>query len=184
MYYRIWIIRYFVTVTIHDAVKLPSTVVTVMVAVPSFIPVTLPISSTVATVGLLLDHVTALLVAPKGITEAFNCIICPVEMLISLLSRVTPVTGTLPTVTRQDAVKFPSTVVTVILATPVLSPVTFPVLSTCAIVLSLLVHVTALLLALVGVTVAINWISSPISILAVFLSSDTPVTGSIPPSLV
>jgi hypothetical protein len=48
----------FDTVTAHVAVLLPSAVVTVIVAVPTAIPVTLPLDDTVATEVLLDFHVT------------------------------------------------------------------------------------------------------------------------------
>ena len=51
------------TVTLQVAVLPPSSVVTVMVAVPFATPVTLPLASTVAMVALLDAHVTFLLPA-------------------------------------------------------------------------------------------------------------------------
>jgi hypothetical protein len=46
------------TVTLQDAVLLPSAVVTVMVALPAATGVTSPLVLTVATLVLLLDQVT------------------------------------------------------------------------------------------------------------------------------
>ena len=46
------------TVTVQLAVRLPSSVVTVMTAAPAETAVTTPFSSTVATVSSLLVHVT------------------------------------------------------------------------------------------------------------------------------
>ena len=54
-------------VTMQVSVYPPSTVVTVMVAVPGATPVTIPLL-TVATLLLLVDQVTALLVASEGRT--------------------------------------------------------------------------------------------------------------------
>jgi hypothetical protein len=54
------------TVTAHAALLLPSTVMTVIVAVPSDTAVTMPLLDTVATVGSLLSQVTDLLVAFEG----------------------------------------------------------------------------------------------------------------------
>ena len=62
-----------VTVMVHVAVLLPSSVVTVMVAVPAPIAVTKPSSVTVAILLLELDHVTAWLSAFDGATVAVNC---------------------------------------------------------------------------------------------------------------
>jgi hypothetical protein len=59
------------------------------------------------------------------------------------------VTGVL-TVTNEDAVKPPSSVVTVIVAEPSARPETFPIALTVAIVVSLELHLTFLLLALEG----------------------------------
>lgn len=58
-----------VTTTVHVAVKLPSWVVTVMVALPAVLPaVTKPLLLTVATLVLLEDQDTALLDASDGLT--------------------------------------------------------------------------------------------------------------------
>ena len=65
-----------VTVTWQVAVLLPSAVVTVMVAVPAFTAVTLPLS-TVATEVSEDFHVTALLVAFAGATVAVKVVVLP-----------------------------------------------------------------------------------------------------------
>jgi hypothetical protein len=52
---------------------LPSTVFTVIVAVPSTLAVTAPVSETVVTEVLSLDQVTVLFVALAGKTVAVNC---------------------------------------------------------------------------------------------------------------
>ena len=61
-----------VTVTLQVAVLFPSSVVAVIVAVPAAIAVTLPVKSTVATLELLLVHVTFLFVAFVGTTISFK----------------------------------------------------------------------------------------------------------------
>ena len=60
-----------VTDTWQDAVLFPSSVVTVMVALPSAIPVTVPLL-TAAIPGLSLDQVTFLLVALSGVIIALS----------------------------------------------------------------------------------------------------------------
>ena len=145
------------TVTSHAAVLLPSAVVTMMVAVPAFTAVTVP-SATVATCSLLLLHVTVWLVAFAGSTVAVSFSLPPSASVNSVLVNVTPVTGTVwgaLTVTLHVAVLAPSSVVTVMMASPALTAVTTP-LFTVAISLLLLLHVTPLLVAFVGSTVAVS----------------------------
>jgi hypothetical protein len=62
------------TVTVQVAVLFPSTVVTVMVAVPTAPGVTTPLA-TVATTGLLVDQLTAVLVALAGATVAVRVVV-------------------------------------------------------------------------------------------------------------
>ena len=83
-----------ITVTVHVAVLLPSSVVTVIVAVPAAIAVTIPLSLTVATLGSLLLHVTALFVASEGVTVAVSCTVSPISSVFSVGSTLTPVTST------------------------------------------------------------------------------------------
>ena len=61
------------TVTTHVAVFSPSSVLTVIVAVPALTAVTLPEASTVATEVSLDDHVTFLFVASVGLNVTDNC---------------------------------------------------------------------------------------------------------------
>ena len=82
----------FVTVTSQVAVLPPSSVVTVIVAVPSATPVTLPELSTVAIDGALLSQVIFLLPALSGSTVADSFIVPPMFTSIESLSKVTPVT--------------------------------------------------------------------------------------------
>ena len=82
------------------------------------------------------------------------------------------------TVTTHVSLKFPSTVSTVTVAVPFFIPVTTPSLVTSTIVSSLLFHLSSLLVAFAGVTVATNGItSSNCATVSVSLSSETPVTG-------
>ncbi len=85
------LIAAFVTVTLQVAVKPPSVVVTVMVAVPSAMPVTLPLLSTVAISPLLVDQLTALLKAFSGIMLGTRVSAWPMVRRSSA-GRVTPVT--------------------------------------------------------------------------------------------
>src|SRR5690554_558209 len=81
-----------VTVTVQVAVLLPSTVVTVIVAVPADSGVTTPFA-TVATVSLLVDQVTFLLAALTGVTVAFKVFVAPPAVSDNVLwSKLTPVT--------------------------------------------------------------------------------------------
>jgi len=169
------------TVTAQVAVLLPSSVVTVMVAVPSATAVTVadrPLPDTDATELLLLDHVTFLLVALLGATVAVRLSVAPTVRLEEFLLRVTPVTdtGIDVTVTAQVAVLLPSWVVTVMLAVPAATPTTVPPL-TCATAVLLLDHVTFLLVALLGAMVAVRLSVPPMTMLVEVLFRDTPVTA-------
>jgi len=152
-----------VTVTALVAVKLPSTVVTVMVVVPAAMPVTKPVAFTVATPGVELDQVTFLLVALAGATVAVSCVV-PLTVTEAVAgATLTPVTGTTAvTVIALVAVKLPSTVVTVIVAVPVVWPVTKEIKPLGLTVATLgleLDQVTFLLVALAGATVAVSCVA-------------------------
>ncbi len=82
-----------ITVTVHVAVLLPAWVVTVIIAVPTALPVTVPLL-TVATLVLLLDQFTVLFVALLGVTVAVSVSVPPTEMLVDALFRLTPLTDT------------------------------------------------------------------------------------------
>ena len=86
-----------VTVTVHVAVLLPSTVLTVIVAVPAAIAVTTP-PSTVTTLLSLVDHVTFLFVALLGLIVATKVSVPPAVMDVEFLFKDTLVTATLLTV--------------------------------------------------------------------------------------
>jgi hypothetical protein len=131
------------TVTLQVAVLLPSSVVTVMVAVPALTAVIVP-PDTVATVGALVLHVTFLFVALEGATVAVNVSILPTVIVVDDLFKDTPVTSTgggAVTVTVQAAVLLPLAVVTVITALPTDTPITTPFVTVATAVL-LLLHVT------------------------------------------
>ena len=90
----VWARVPWVTVTVQVAVFPPSSVVTVMVAVPALLAVTVPSVSTVATLVSLLAQVTFLLVALSGVMVAVRASVSPSVRLKVVLSSVTPVTGT------------------------------------------------------------------------------------------
>jgi hypothetical protein len=107
---------------------------------------------------LLLPHDTLLFEALEGVMVALNVSVSPTSRDIELLFRDTPVTGTVDalTVTVQVAVLPPSTVVTVMVAVPVATALTVPLWLTVATEVALLLYDTLLLVALEGVTTAIN----------------------------
>ena len=175
-----------VTVTATLAVKLPSAVVTVMVAAPSLSAVTRP-STTEAIAGWLLSHVTALLVALAGSTVGVKVKVPPSTRYCSGSLMVTPVTGTAASVTVTVAVPFfllPSLAVAVMTAVPVPAAVTKPVALTVAVTVLLLVHVTDLSSASSGATVAVNCCVPPTVSAAVagltvtFVASTAPSSSS------
>ena len=92
------------TVTVQVASKLPSSVFTVMVAVPVDSGVTAPFT-TVAIEVSLDDQVTFLLVALAGATVATRVPVAPPAVRSRVaLSKVTPVTGTADSTTVKVAV--------------------------------------------------------------------------------
>ena len=165
------------TVTVQVSVWFPSAV-TVITAVPAPTAVTTPLF-TVATWSLLVVHVTFLFVAFSGATVALrvSVVVSPIVRLAVFSSRVTPVTDTVSalTVTVQVAV-LPPSAVTVIVASPAPTAVTFPLWSTVATPGVLLSHVTLLFVAVEGDTVALRFVVSPTLRLTELLSSLTPVT--------
>jgi hypothetical protein len=146
------------TVTEQVAVFPPSFVFTVIVVEPDVFAVTTPEDDTVATDVLLDDQITDLSVALDGETVAVNEYVSPSVSVNEVLSRLTPVTAMTfaVTTTEQVAVLDPSFVVTVIDALPGVFAVTTPEEETVATEVLLDDHVTDLLVALEGVTVAIS----------------------------
>lgn len=117
-----------VTVTVHDAVLLPSYVVTVIDAVPAALAVTTPLLETVATDVLLDDHETLVFVALEGEMVAVRVPELPATRLIVDRFKETPVTEIVAAVTETVQVAFfdPSVVVQVIVADPAPIAVTVP----------------------------------------------------------
>jgi len=148
------------TVILHFAVFLPSTVVTVINAVPFLIPLTTPLLETAATWAAELFHETRLSLAfagptttkpasastlPRPSTAAANVAPEAFPVLVNL----TEVTGW-ATFTTQVALMAPSRVVTVICARPGASALTFPVDETLAIFILDEDQVKSLFVAFVG----------------------------------
>ena len=131
-----------------------------MVASPAFTPMTLPLA-TVATASLLDFQVTFWLVAFSGVMVAVRVSLSPTKMLVAVLLSFTPVTLTSLslTVTLHVAVLPPSSVVTVMVASPAFTPMTLP-LATVATASLLDFQVTFLLEASLGATVAVR-VSDP-----------------------
>jgi hypothetical protein len=166
------------TVIAAVAVLLPSTVVTVIVADPTPIAVTKPDVFTVAIVVSDDDQETAMLVALLGTTVAVNCLV-PLGVREALVgSTLTPVTafGVATTVIAAVAVLPPSTVVTVIVAEPTATAVTKPDPVTVAIEESDDDQETAVFVALLGATVAVNCLVPPGTSEALAGSTVTPAT--------
>ena len=165
-----------VTVTVHVAVLLPSAVVTVMVAVPAPLAVTVPLE-TVATAVLELLHVTLVLDAFEGVMVAvsFPVLLIP-ERVIVVLSRETPVTGTV-TVTVQVAVLSPT--LAVMVAVPLPTAVTLPLASTVATEVLELDQVTLLSVAFSGSTVATSVEVPPTCNVIVDLSKEIEETAIV-----
>jgi hypothetical protein len=151
---------------------------TVIFAMPAPTPITTPFSDTVAIEVLLLLQLTALLVALVGVIAATR-VSAPLtpRLMLDLFSE-TPVTAMELTVTVQVAVLPPSEVVTVIVADPGATAVTVPFSDTVATAVLLLLQLTALLVALVGVMVAIRVSEAPALRLREFLFNVTPVTAT------
>ena len=130
------------TVMTEVAVKLPSAVVTVIVAVPTETPVTSPVALTVATAVLLLLQVTLWFVAFAGAIVAANCCVPPIRIEAVVGDTLTPVTSIGLTVITLVAVLEPSCVVTVMVAVPTDTPVTRPAALTVATAVFELLQVT------------------------------------------
>ena len=130
-----------VTVTTQVAGKLPSTVRTVIVAVPVLTALTTPLEFTVATNPLLVDQVTLILDALFGVTEGKSVRLEFLAIVTVVKFKLTPVTGLLTLATR-DAYLLPSCVVTDIIQEPLPTAVTNPTLLTVATLLDVLAHVT------------------------------------------
>ena len=112
-----------------------------------------------ATPELLLLQVNALLAASSGFTVAVIVNDSPTSTSLEVMSNVSDVTRTTLrlTLTMHDAERLlPSAVVAVIVAVPIALAVTFPLASTVATMLLLLLQVTALLVVFSGLMVAVR----------------------------
>jgi hypothetical protein len=147
-----------VTVNVHVELLFPSTEVTVITVVPAVLAVTNPEELTVAMFVLPDDQETALLVALLGATVTVSVSVAPTFSESDVLFNDKPVTEIIGVVTviAQVACLPPSTVVTVIVAMPAVFAVTRPEAPTSAIAVLLDDHVTALLVASYGRTIAYN----------------------------
>jgi len=150
-------VAYCLTVTMHCAVRLlPSSVLTVMVAVPVDFGVTSPSDETVATAVLLELHETDLSEVLLGETVAISCNVLPMYSVSDVLLSDMEVASCF-TVTLQLALRLePSAVLAVMVVFPAETAVTTPEDETVATLGLLDVQVTDLLSALVGKTVADN----------------------------
>ena len=168
------------TVTLQVEFLLPSSVVTVIVAIPVLTAVIFPTLSTVTIVGFEDVHATTLFIAFVGFTVASKISVAPTIREAEVLFKLTEVTLTIGlsivTVTVQVEVLLPSTVVAVMVTVPAPIAVIFPALSTVAMVLSDDVHVTALFVALLGLIVDVKVSVSPIANASVDLSKAIDVT--------
>ena len=158
---------FLVTVTVHVA-SFPFTVVTVIVALPSLTAVTFPLLSTVATSGLLDFHVNVVSsVVSLGLIVATSVSASCSSNVKVVLSKLTLSIGIfslgLFTVILHSAL-LPFTVVTVIVATPSLTAVTFPSWSTVATLVLLDNHVNVVSSVVsLGLIVALNVWETPSS---------------------
>ena len=166
------------TVTAHVAVFAPSTVVTVMVALPAATAVTTPLSLTVATDSLSELHVTLLFVAFDGETVAVSAAVPPMFRLTVSGDRLTPVTAITLLLTVTVHVAFFPPQVAVIVALPAFTAVTTPFWSTVATDFFEVVQVTVLSVALSGLTVAVRVPVSPSVNVRLFFDIVTEVTGT------
>ena len=146
------------TVTWQVAVRsVPSFVVAVMIAVPTDKAVTRPSWSTWAIFGLLLSQVTLLSPASWGSTVAFRVSVDSISNSIVFLSSVIDDAFLGNTVMVHEAVTFsPETAVAMTVVLPADMPSTNPSALTVATSGSVLVHLTALLRASSGSTVAVS----------------------------
>lgn len=168
--------------TVQVAVLPPSSVRTVIVAEPEAFAVTTPLDETVATDVLLDDQETPVFVALDGDTVAVRLPVLPATRLIVDRFKETPVTEIVAAVTETEQVAFfePSCVVQVMVAEPAAFAVTTPEDETVATDVLLDDHVTALLEALEGETVAVSVPVVPAVKDILVLFRETPVTETVP----
>jgi hypothetical protein len=167
------------TVITHSAVYPPSTLVARMVVEPAATAVTSPELFTSAFPGIVEVQIIFLFVAFAGYIVGINEIIPGLAKKNELLSKTIADTATAGvTVTRQEAMKFPSVVLAVILAEPATPPITLPFEATDAIAIFDDDHVNSLFVAFVGITFALNVIpfSAPGAMVVAFSFNVIPVT--------
>jgi hypothetical protein len=158
---------------------LPSVVVAVIVAVPAPTAVTTPELLTVATEVLLLDHFKVLLLTFAGVKVGLICkLLVPTLIEVGVVDNERAVAIRF-TVTVQIEVFPPSVVVAVIVVIPGPTPVTSPVESTVAIVLSAEDQLHELSVAFDGKIATLSNLVSPTRIVAVEFVILTPVTGKV-----
>ncbi|EET62450.1 hypothetical protein BRYFOR_05485 [Marvinbryantia formatexigens DSM 14469] len=154
------------TVILHEAVFFePSFVAAVMVAVPLPLAVTFPLLSTAATFVLELFQETFLLVVPEGENDVVSCRELPADVRVAedLFREIffAFTTGSF-TVILQEAFFFePSFAVAVMVAVPLPTAFTFPLLLTVATFVLELFQVTDRLFALEGDTDAFSVTAAP-----------------------
>jgi hypothetical protein len=145
------------TVTSHvDFVPYPSEAVQVIVQVPCPFAVIIPFEDTVAMLLSEEDHVTFVLFAFVGVAVAVIVLVSPTnrETVVSL--RTISFTCCLTVISHVDFVPYPSAAVHVIVQVPCPLAVTIPFEDTVATLLSEEDQLTAVLLDVVGVTVAVR----------------------------
>jgi len=151
--------------TVTADVPLFPSLVAVIVAVPTLIPVTRPVAETDATVALLEPHVITRPVRTvpfASFVVAVNCLVAPATTLAVAGATVTVATCA---ETTTVAVPLLPSDVAVIVAVPGATAVTTPVVETVAIAVPLDVHVTTLLVTTVpavSFTVIDNVAVSPV----------------------
>ncbi|HRP08780.1 MAG TPA: hypothetical protein PLL69_09875 [Gemmatimonadales bacterium] len=150
---------------------------------PAATPVTSPEALTDATAGLLLDQVVVrpVRVAPAAdLAVAVSCVVAPMSMLLVPGSRTTVATGTSCTVTIASP--FLPPLEARICAVPAETAVTMPEADTLATAWALEVHATGLPesgLPEASRTVAVSWVVSPTSRLAVTGETETEATSTV-----
>jgi hypothetical protein len=169
-----------VTLTLQVAVLAPSCVVAVIFAVPVAMPLTTPVEDTVAMFVLSDDQDTVVFVAFDGKIVVVREELWQVAMARNEVFNAIPVTGILElTVTAQVAVFAPSSVVAVMVAVPVATAVTIPLLLTMATLVLSKDQVTDWLVALAGETVAISSDVPPKFKVKLDALKVTPETGTV-----
>ena len=151
-----------------------------IVTVPALIPVILPELSTVAILGSLLLQISSLSVAFSGSILATNCSIVPADKdKLSGLNTILLTFIVSSTTFTTQVEDIPLELVTVIVTLPFFIPVTTPLLSTVAILSSLLVQVITSLLFVV--TVMTNGVEVSIFVDSGVTIFNTTFDVSLPP---